>query len=205
MHWRNSHFQITNFIAGSCHTPDEAYRKLMELREERDVAIKNVKASLLREQAKIKKAEHIIASDAPEWDKLEAQADLEEINAFKEQSQACYEEAVRERDFIDSLIEQIKPHRKFAHLPDHEAHQAAQLEEWKDELKFRAENFLASQGTIPHDHLATMRMHPAWQTELLPHVRQISEMISKGNNTALPTKYAPVLVDMTDKQEGTEP
>ena len=199
MHWRNSHFQITNFIAGSCHTPDEMYRKLMELREERDLAIKNVKSSLLREQAKIKKAEHIIASDAPEWEKLEAQADLEEVNAFKEQSEACYEEAIRERDFIDSLIEQVTPLRKFAHLPDHEAHQLAQQEEWKHELMFRAENFLASQGTIPHDHLATMRMHPAWQSELLPHIQQVRVLIDQGHSNALPTKLAPLLEDMSDK------
>ena len=186
MHWRNSNFGIKYFIANSCHTADEVYRKLCELKEERDVAIKNVNASILRQQAKIKKANSIIKNImSKEWEVLEAQADLEEIKAFKEQGQACYEEALRERDFIQSLIDQIQPHRKYSHLPDYEAHQMAQQEEWKLELVFRAENFLMSQGSIPHDHLATMRAHPEFNSYILPNIDSVAKKLSLQRNAEM--------------------
>lgn len=194
MHWKNSNFQIQQFIAGSCHTPDEAYRKLCELREERDVNLKAVIAADKRAQAKILKAQRILDNEkSDEVDILEAEADLAEIEAFKEQNQACIDEAFREHEFIKELIEKIKPFRKFSHLPDYEAHQMAQQEEWKLELLFRAENYLATQGFIPPDQLGIMRMHPEWETLLLPKIQQIGLEIQNKNINILTNKSVPLL------------
>lgn len=180
-HWRNSNFQIAYFLAGKAHTPDEAHRILCQLYEERDVALKNAEASSLRQQAKKLRAEKVLLdSNIPESEKLEAQADLLEMEAFKDQSEACILEAREERDFIKKLIDRIEPYRQYAHLPYHQAHQAAQLEEWKQELMWRAENYLLTHGTIPADHFETMRLHPAFETEIFPKVKQIMQANSEG-------------------------
>lgn len=173
MHWRNSSFQVAYFLVGKCHTADEAYRVLHELREERQMALDNAKASSLRTQARQMRAQRIIDDAEDVVAVLEAQADLLEIDAFAKNSQDCIDEAQRELSFIDVMLERINPHRKFKHLPDHEAHQACQQEEWKYELAWRAENFLASGGHIPSDHLATMRMHPEFEQVIYPHIERV--------------------------------
>ena len=178
MHWKNSNFGIKNFLANGCHTPDEAYRILRQLYEERDVAIRNAKAVDLRQQAKAKRAELVLDDEeATEIDKLEAQADLVEIEAFAPQSEAVLVDAKRERDYIQSLIDEIQEYRVYGHLSDPDAFQEAQEDEWEAELIWRAENFLASQGSIPHDHLSTMRLHPKWESIIGPAVQRLSEQV----------------------------
>ena len=56
MHWRNSNFQIKHFIAGKCHTPDEAYRMLLQQWEDRELAIRTANVSSLRAEATVAKA-----------------------------------------------------------------------------------------------------------------------------------------------------
>ncbi len=199
MHWKNSNFGIRYFLANGCHTPDEAYRILKQLHEERDVAIRNSEASELRTKAKILRANQILAdSSSTEIERLEAQADISEVEAFREQSTAVLEQAIRERSYIESLIDELQPHRKYKDLPDHEAFQMTQTEEWKLELIWRAENFLASQGSIPHDHLSTMRLHPDWETELFP---QIQHIISEQHQNNLTLKGHDVLAALPSIQD----
>lgn len=186
MHWRNSNFQIKYFIVGSCHTPDEAYRKLCELLEEREMALNTVKASALRYEYNIAVAESKINSSNI-LEQLEGKALYAELTANSKNTLACIEEAQREYNYIKGLIEEIQPLRKYSHLPDYEAHQIAQQEEWLYELMFRAENFLVSVGSIPHDHLATMRMHPEWNTKLNPYIKQLVTGLQQ-NTLELSTK-----------------
>lgn len=174
MHWRNSNFQIAYFIAGKCHSADEAYRQLMQLREERDVAIKTANAGIKRAQARLLRAQAVLDdAQADAAARLDAEADVDDIEATREQAQDCYDQAIRERDFIDTLLERVKPRRQYAHLPDHEAHQAAQMDEWHAELLFRAQNYIATQGAIPPEQLATMRLHPAFEASILPAIEQM--------------------------------
>lgn len=181
MHWRNSNFQIVYFLAGKCHTVDAAYKMLCELREERDVAIRGAMASNFRAEAKKKRAAITITENKDEASVLEAKADLAEIDALSTQSQKVYEQGLRERDFIDSCIAKIQPLRKYKHLPDHEAHQACQQEEWKMELMHRAKTFLLTSGTIPQDHLSTMMCHPEFKSDIAPKI----DMLIKSGNMAL--------------------
>jgi hypothetical protein len=178
-HWRNSVFQIVHFLAGKCHTPDEAYRVLCQLHEERDISLKNAEATVLRQKAKRIRAERELESE-DEVIRLEAQATIKEMEAFEDQSEACVMEAAYERDFIEKLIAKIEPHRVFAHLPTHEAHQAAQYEEWKLELIWRAENYLLTSGMIPPDHFETMRLHPAFEESILPAIQILVDQRQKG-------------------------
>lgn len=176
----NHDFQILHFLVGSCHTPDGAYSLLCDLREGRSDALKAVKASKLREQAKILRAEQKIkSSDLAE--QLEGQADLAEIQAHAETTANNIAAAEQELAFIQQCIDKIQPLRKYSHLSDAESHEACQQEEWRLELLYRAENFLITQGTIPHDHFATMRQHPEFLSNIWPALEQIKLNITQGN------------------------
>lgn len=172
----NKDFQIAYFLAGSCHTPDGAYALLKDLQEDREMALAQLEAQDLREQAKIAKAEENLKF-GNKWDKLEAQADIAEIKNNQKFKDRNVEAAKKELEFINQCIEKLQPHRRFAHLPDPEAFEATQFDEWKFELMYRAENYLLTTGTIPTDHFATMRQHPAFATDILPHIDSIRNMI----------------------------
>lgn len=147
MHWRNSNFQITYFIAGACHTPDEAYRKLRLLQEERKLALEQTKGR-------------------PRGDSFAGEVEA-----------ACAAAAQSELDYIELLIQEILPQRKYKDLPDPLAFQMCQAEEWALELVFRAQNFLVSQGTIPADQLGIMRHHPAWESLIGPEIARMTHVI----------------------------
>lgn len=159
MHWRNSNFQIRHFIVGKCHSADEAWRVLQELREDRAIAL----ASSQR------------FSFGRAWRAFLLRTGLVQPDAIDRQAQACIDAGVRELEYIDLLMRKIEPHRKYRHLPDHQAHQAAQRDEWREKLKARAENMLMSQNVIPWDHLETMRAHPDWREDIGQHVLSITK------------------------------
>lgn len=160
MYWQNSRFQILAFIVGACHTWDEAYRVCKNQLAERERAIWYAET-----EGKISR---LIGRDKSTLNPIE----LTEIE--------CYEEALRERDFYKELIERIQPMRKYAHLPDHEAFQACQREEWCLKLMTRAENYLASQGFIPPDQLEAMRQHPDFETRIGPHIDMVKLEMRDG-------------------------
>lgn len=182
MHYKtnrqNHDFQIAYFLVSACQTADAAYGLLYDLRQDRKTALDSVKAASLRTEAKIARAQRVI--DTPGSDRadvLEAQADLLEIEAMAEMTQANIDACVAELAFIDECIARIKPLRKYAHLPDAQAFEAAQREEWKLSLMRKAENYLCTQGTIPHDYYDTMRLHPDFKSDILPHVGKIAHIL----------------------------
>lgn len=170
---QNHDFQIAYFLAGSCHTPDGAYALLCDLRDDRDLALKLVLAGQLRTQAKRIRAE-IKRDSGDNAEILDGLADLAEIDAFAELEAKNIAAAQAELVFIDKCIEKVQPLRKFAHLPDPEAHEAAQHDEWKLELIHRAQNFMLTTGSIPSDDFAHMRMHPAFVSDIAPAIMKIS-------------------------------
>ncbi len=191
MNWKNSSFQVAAFVVGKCHTADEAYRKLLLLREEREGALRASKIGALRVRAVVLKAEETFKTSNSEWERLEAQATLEEVEAGRALREACIEEAEREVVFINDLIARITPLRKYAHLPDHQAFQAVQREEWCLELLERAQNYLYCTGTIPTDHFATMRSHPDFATTIRPLVAAM-HLALRNKDTAALAKFTVV-------------
>ena len=175
MHWRNSNFQIAYFIAGKCHTADHAYKMLCELREERVTALNANKGAGLRRQALLRKRDSFFCKLAP-WIRLEIEAKLHEAELNKDIYPAMQAQCEREIEFIEKCIGIVQPLRKYKEVPDHEAHQACQREEWRLELMDRAENFLMSGGIIPADHLDTMRAHPDWEKIIHPYIGRIQHM-----------------------------
>ena len=173
-HKQNSNFQITHFLVGACHTVDGAYSLLCDLKEEREASIKNYAVTQLKEKAKKLRAEKILKGG--EADKLYGQAKLMELKNNAETGKILYEAALDELGHIEKCIVAINSLRLYADKTDLEAHELAQKEEWKYELIARAENHLLTTGTIPADHFATMRMHPAFKEVLLPYIQKIQSL-----------------------------
>lgn len=184
MHYKtnrlNHDFQIVHFIAGSCHTPDGAYAILCDLKEDRSNAIKAFEASKLRDQAARIRAEKLIASE-DEIDRLEGKAKIADLDAMVDTCQKNYLAAMAELSTIENCIAMLQPHRKFKHLTDPEAFEAAQFEEWKLELIRRAENCLLTTGTISTDQFALMRLHPAFVADIVPAINEIRRLLEQPN------------------------
>jgi hypothetical protein len=175
----NSNFQIAHFLIGACHTPDGAYAVLCGLREGREMALAQVKASDIRTKAKEIRAKQKLSS-GDEAERLEAEADLEEINSNKKFALRNIEAAKTELDFIELCITTLNPFRKYAELPDEEAHQKSQHEEWRLELIRRAENYLLTSGSIPAEHYGAMRLHPDYIAVISPCIQAMLTTIAQS-------------------------
>lgn len=188
MHYKtnrlNHDFQIEHFIAGSCHTADGAFAILCDLREDRAAALASLEAVKLRERAKRIRAERLLKSE-DEAERLEGAADLAEIEASRQQTQTNEAAAREELAFIVRCIEAVQPLRQFKHLSDSEAHEAAQREEWRLELIHRAENSLLTTGSISTDHFATMRLHPDFESSILPAIHEMRLLLAQPDGPSL--------------------
>lgn len=175
-HRQNHDFTILYHIAGSCHTADAAHALLLDLREDRQAAVDAFDVQQIRDKAKEVRAKERIASQS-ESDQLEGQADLLELENNRRVGQVLLGAAKDEIATIDKAIAALQPKRKFANLTDAEAVEAIQSEEWAAEMRFRAENFLLTAGTIPADEFASMRQHPRFTEDVLPHISNVQRML----------------------------
>lgn len=169
----NSDFQIAHFLVGSCHTADGAYALLCDLRDERQQAIAAYHVGCKRNTARL-----IAAS---RWSflkstRLERQADTEELQNAVAQSAALYQIALTELAFIELCAAKLQPYRQYGHLSDQLAHQAAQEEEWVQELIRRGENSLLASGGIPSDQFSAMRLHPQFAAKILPALDNVRRL-----------------------------
>jgi Zn-dependent M16 (insulinase) family peptidase len=181
-HKQNTDFQIAYFLAGSCHTPDAAYILLKELQEERQRAVDNYQVQKIKDKAKELRAKEKLNSK-DEAERLEAEAELLELENNRKTGKVLYDAAVDEITFIDHAIAAIEPLRKYKDLPDEQVNELVQREEWLYELKERAENYMLTMGTIPADHLSTMRQHPDFKKELVPYIKTLRQALSAPDGT----------------------
>jgi alpha-ketoglutarate-dependent taurine dioxygenase len=173
---QNTDFQIAYFIAGNCHTPDAAYFALRNLENERQRAVDSLPIAHIKQEILRRRAEQKSASPDP-IEQLEGQADMIAYENDLKFSKDLEAGARAELNFIRECIRRVEPLRKYSHLSDVEAAEACQAEEWGLELRRRAENYLLTSGTIPHDHFNTMRNHPDFETQLLPHIERIHQTL----------------------------
>lgn len=174
----NHDFQILNFLMGACHTPDAAYALLCDLQDERKMALAGVITSDLKRSARIVKFTRQLDND-DEVLRLEAQAEISEATANQELNSRNIAAATAELSFIEKCKDKLEPYRKYSHLSLAEAHQAAQQEEWKLELIYRAENCMLTTGTISTDHFSTMRLHPEFTTAILPAIQESQRLLQR--------------------------
>jgi hypothetical protein len=172
-HRTNSDFQLKYFLVGSCHTADAAWTLLYGQKIDIEGKIRFAKVAELRRDAKRLAALEILSSEnTTDSARMNAEADIHEVESEKIVSDLNLKAAIDELECINSLMAELDPHRKYAHLSLFEANEACQREEWLEELKTRAENFLVSQGAIPCDQLSTMRTHPDFETMLVPFIQE---------------------------------
>jgi len=185
-HRQNSNFQIAYFLAGACHTADGAYALLLDLKEDRELALKNYEVQQVKIKAREMRAnKKLLSQDGAEV--LDGEAELLEIKNEREIGKVLYENGVKEVEFIDKCIKEIQPQRKYKEYTDAEANELAQQEEWKRELIHRAENYLLTIGTIPADHFVTMRMHPEFKEAIIPRINEIKQLMTSGTENDLLT------------------
>jgi hypothetical protein len=144
-----------------------------------DVQMKlgHTKAQLLRRKANLIEIEQELKSTDP-VKQLKAQADLMDWQNNEGLLEIGILGAEQELATITSIMAELEPQRKYAHLPILEAAQAAQREEWLLEFRRRIENYLLSIGTIPEDHLNAMRNHPDFESNLVPYITNVLQKIS---------------------------
>jgi hypothetical protein len=180
-HRNNSDFQLRHFMANSCHTADTAWCLMYEQKLDIKLKLDSTRAKLLRRQARKIELDKIIElSEGSE--KLKAQADLIEWESSEGLLEMAILGAEQEIASIQSIMDELEPQRKYGHLNVIEAAQAAQREEWCLEFKRRIENYLMSNGTIPEDQLNTMRNHPDFSTQLIPHIEQTMVTLASPHN-----------------------
>ncbi len=181
-HRLNHDFQLKHFMANSCHTADAAYALLYAQMIDMESKIAHGKGQAKRREITRLKYEAILADDASDQiAKLEAEAELLELESSQYVFDMNIEGAHKELQAIKSLMAELEPQRKYAHLPILEANEACQREELAGEMKRRAENYLLSQGSIPADHLETMRNHPDFTEVILPHIVKITQTLRNSN------------------------
>lgn len=181
MHWRNSDFQYAYFIAGHCHTADEAYRKLSECLEDRERARDEVDAKRPLQEARRIQANSRLKAKT-EILRLEGQAELNQLEVELKYLKPNYEQCLREIESLKKMLQELDKYRKYKDKSPEESYQLIQREEWKLELIQRAKEFLLMQGTIPPDHLRTMLNHPDFKKEIAPI---ITKMLEQSANTEL--------------------
>lgn len=177
-HRNNSDFQLRHFIAGSCHTADGAWAVLYNQKLDIEVKLAATKAQILRREVRRAELESRVASNVLEEKLLEA--DWIEFRSTDGLLELAVQGAEKELETIKSLMDEYAPHRKYSHLPLLEASEAAQRDEWLLEFKNRVENYLLTQGTIPHDQLEAMRQHPDFELEIVPHIKNMMISISQA-------------------------
>ncbi len=178
----NTNFQIAYFIAGSCHTADGAYIALLSLRNDREQALEAAKVSELKRMAAKLRANKLAKSEDVA-DRLESQAELLEIEQTERLTERLVKATTEELEFINYCIQQVQPLRKYADLDDHSAAEASQREEWLGELVSRAENYMMTQGTIPHDQFSAMRQHPDFAQTILPRLEKLHLALSDPDSS----------------------
>lgn len=183
-HRQNSDFQLRHFLVGDCKTPDGAYVLMYGQQTDMQDKLRHAEVQLKRREAKLAKCQYVI--DNPKsltHEVMEAEADKMEAEADIPTWTMNHEAAKAELDTIQKLMLELRPKCRHAHLPILEMAEACQQEEWLLELKCRAENYLLTQGYIPADHFQTMRMHPQFKEEIVPHLHTLRtkmDRIGKG-------------------------
>ncbi len=181
-HRQNSDFQLRYFLAGDCKTPDGAWSLMYGQKIDMETKLRHSASQRLAREAKIAKAKAVKKwlGWIP-WIGMKAESDILEVEADVPVWELNLEAAKQELATIVSIMDELEPLRKYKGLDVLAAHEAAQQEEWLLELQCRVENYLLTQGTIPHDHLNTMRCHPEFQSKLVPFIIAATEKIQSNN------------------------
>jgi uncharacterized protein (UPF0216 family) len=154
----------------------------------------------LKREAEIEEQEYLISIAQHEWEEKKAQAEIIKLKAAIPTWEMNLKGAQAELATIQELMDELEPKRRYAHLPILEANEASQQEEWKLELRDRAENQMMAHALgINWDELETMRSHPEWSTELLPHIMKVADSLDRVHQARMQKSGAPVMLQIMEK------
>ena len=201
-HRTNSDFQLRHFLAGSCFTADGAWMLLYGQKIDIEGKLSAARSAALRTRAnRIYIASIMENPNVSEVEKLKAEADLVDLEGMQATWEMNVAGAEAELGTIVALMAELEPQRKYADLPLLEASEATQREEWLGELKRRAEYFLLTCGTIPHDHFDTMRCHPDFADQIAPFIadftKRLDTAVKGGDSLAALASSQPLLGALT--------
>ncbi len=187
-HRKHSSFALRHFIAGGCYTPDAAYCLLYAQLEQLEMDVAAGEAAVLETEAR--DMELSIEAEKVKDDpvaSLRNRAERIKHDSMKKNFKLNYEGAQREVQELNNLMEQLKPHCKYWNEDIIKMEQDMQHDEWVGELKARGENYLLGNLLgIPHDHIATMRQHPEFGKQILPHINKVAETIKASMQLGKP-------------------
>ena len=184
--WKNSNFQTQHFILSDAHSAWEKYRILTGQLLDRETALKTVKATALRQKAKLAAVQEANTN----VDRFNAQADLAELEAALDIVQRDIVFATQERDFIQGLIDSLKPELEKTRIEcfdDNAMFQHVQAHEWIERIKDKIINEISCGGLNP-ETLRIAKSHPDFKTELLPYLKKIAEIARKEPDKLLEYK-----------------
>jgi hypothetical protein len=121
-HRNNSDFQLRYFMANNCHTADVAWCLMYEQKLDIQLKLESTKAKQLRRKAKGIEIEEGLKSEDP-VKQLNAQADLIEWKSGEGLLEMAVLGAEQEIATIESIMAELDPQRKYAHLSLLEASQ----------------------------------------------------------------------------------
>lgn len=158
MHWMNSAFQTLYFIIGKCHTPDEAYRVALSQLEDRE-------CTLFEAENKY----------GPRYAQLTNRATFnpEAMSPIEKRDHNSMIVLRREAEFLREIARRLEPMRLYRDLDLNDANQLAQRDQWRLEFMQRAENSIYATGGVQAAELEAMRLHPDFDSAILPHIEKI--------------------------------
>lgn len=185
-HRQNSNFQLKHFMANDCKTPDGAYVLLYGQRIDMENKIAVSVAQEMRRDARIMAANEVCGDSASKPSEvLNAKADIVEAEAEIPTWNMNLKAAEQELAAINRYMAELKPQCQYQGDDILEMAELKEEAEWRLELMARAENFMLSQGYIPHDQLNTMRNHPQFASAILPHIGVIENKLVENQANKL--------------------
>lgn len=172
----NTDFQLQFFIEGSAHTWDGKWSLLWMQWNVYQQKVDNIPANHLKREGMRLKLEWTIEHAETPWDRLNAQAELHELEVGLRHWDISEDAWKAELEFTKMRMEVIGEKCLYSDLPLLARHEAAQRDEWLCDLMYKSENFIISTGVIPHDYLDAMRMHPDFRLKLLPYLNDLCSL-----------------------------
>jgi hypothetical protein len=169
----NTDFQLEFFIEGSAHTPDGKWALLWMQWNVLQQKVRAIPAYHIKREAMALKLQWEIENKEHPWERMQATAELLELEIGNEHWQISEEAWTNETDFVKARMDKVEPDCLYRDLPFLQRCEAAQRDEWLYELCYKAENYIISTGVIPHDYLDAMRMHPDFRLKILPHINNL--------------------------------
>lgn len=186
MNWKHSFIEIFSITVGQSFLVDEAYRLLLEAREDRLFSIASSEVEQTRAKANLVDNKHTIElfnKKSPlagtKADVRRSEANIKELHLRTALTRPCYSMARAELEFIERLLEYIKPNLKF---PEENFFQEVQVYEYAFEY---ALSLLTQHHNL--ELIRNVECHP-----LCNKIWNVFDSIQAGGNTSMRDLYKTV-------------